>query len=265
MLTWKAHALRVFTKKPKYKSSHELQDPLLQRLKTNMTRPVIFFTKEPIVICLGFYLTMIYVLVFTNLNGFTYIFTTTYGFSPGEKGSAFGAVAVGVLLNTCTQPLHARGYHRHLARAQNSSEAKDEAKVEPEYRLWSAIIAAPFLPISLFWIGWTNYTTVSYWNGLLAAALFGWSLNGIFVAVYQYIIDSYETESASALSSITFMRYIVAGGMVVADMKMYETLGVHWTMTMLGCLGVVLTPLPLLFWRFGNEVRERSTFAQGVR
>lgn len=262
MLTWKAGALRTYTKNDKFKSSHEMQDSLLKRLKTNLTRPLIFFAREPIVICLGFYLTMIYVLVFTNLQGFTYIFTYTYGFSPGEKGSAFGAVAIGILLNTCTQPFHARGYQRRLAALQRSSEKEDHVKVEPEYRLWSAIIAAPFLPISLFWIGWTNYSDISYWNGLAGAALFGWSLNGIFVAVYQYIIDSYETESSSALSSITFMRYIVAGGMVIADMKMYETLGVHWTMTMLGCVGIVLTPLPLLFWRFGHKVRKRSRFAQ---
>lgn len=262
MLTWKAHALRTHTKNQKYKSSHELMAPLVQRMKTNLTRPFIFFTRELIVICLGFYLTIIYVLVFTNLQGFTYVFTDTYGFSPGEKGSAFGAVGLGVLLNTFTHTFYARAYHRRLAALQNSSDEKAVIKIEPEYRLWSAIVAAPFLPISLFWIGWSNYSDISCWNGLVAAALFGWSLSGIFVAVYQYIIDSYETESASALSSITFMRYIVAGSMVIADMKMYETLGVHWTMTMLGCLGVVLTPLPLLFWKFGDKVRKRSSFAQ---
>jgi hypothetical protein len=240
-------------------------DPLPKRLKTNMTRPFIFFTKEPIVIALGLYLTIIYVLVFTFLNGFTYIFTDTYGFSPGAKGSTFGAIAVGVLLNTCTQPLHARSYHRRLRAAQISSDKKEEAKVEPEFRLWPAIIAAPFLPISLFWLGWTNYASISYWNGIVAAALFGWSLTGIFIAVYQYIIDSYETESASALSSITFMRYMVAGGMVIADMPMYDTLGVHWTLTMLGCLGVVLAPLPLLFWKVGAKVRSKSSFANAIQ
>jgi DHA1 family multidrug resistance protein-like MFS transporter len=88
---------------------------------------------------------------------------------------------------------------------------------------------------------------------------------GIFIAAYQYIIDSYETESASALSSITFMRYMVVGGMVIADMPMYEALGVHWTLTMLGCLGLVLTPLPLLFLEFGAKVRRRSSFAKACQ
>jgi len=83
--------------------------------------------------------------------------------------------------------------------------------------------------------------------------------------VYQYIIDSYETESASALSSITIMRYMVAGGMVIADMPMYEVLGVRWTLTMLGCLGLALTPLPLLFWKFEAKVKSRSSFAKACQ
>jgi hypothetical protein len=36
----------------------------------------------------------------------------------------------------------------------------------------------------------------------------------IFISSYQYIIDSYEMYAASALASLTFIRYVAAGGMV---------------------------------------------------
>jgi len=75
-------------------------------------------------------------------------------------------------------------------------------------------------------------------------------------------MDSYETNSASALSSITFLRYVVASGKVVADMPMYKGIRVHWTLTLMGYLGTVLVPVPFLFWEFGRSIRARSDFAQ---
>lgn len=72
---------------------------------------------------------------------------------------------------------------------------------------------------------------------------------GIFVSSYQYVIDSYETNSANALSIITFLRYFVAGGMVVAARPMYEGIGVHWVMTIMGsaaCSGPIFI---LEIWR----------------
>lgn len=263
MLQWKAVALRKQTGDSRFKSAYELQDPLLKRLKTNATRPVIFFTKEPIVIFFGFYLTLIYVLVFTFLNGFTYIFTDTYGFSDGIRGTSFLAIVVGILLNTTLTPIWRHIYLKRLSLASESQDLAEgeEPTIAPEIRLLPAIFCAPLFPISLFWLGWTNYRSISPWSDLIAAGLFGFSLQRIFVASYQYIIDSYETDSASALSSITFLRYIVAGGMVIAAQPMYSGIGVHWTLTIMGVLGTLLVPVPILFWKFGESIRARSSFA----
>jgi DHA1 family multidrug resistance protein-like MFS transporter len=68
----------------------------------------------------------------------------------------------------------------------------------------------------------------------------------MYVASYQYIIDSYGDHAAIALSSITTMRYIIAGGMVMAARPMYEGIDVHWTMTLLGCIATILVPAPYL-------------------
>jgi hypothetical protein len=44
----------------------------------------------------------------------------------------------------------------------------------------------------------------------------------VFISSYQYIIDSYETFAASALASVTLIRYMAAGGMVVVGIPFYE-------------------------------------------
>lgn len=169
------------------------------------------------------------------------------------------AVAIGILLNTALTPFFRSNYLSKLAmaaREQNIDEnSEEEPTLAPEIRLLPALICAPLLPTSLFWLGWTNYRSISPASNLVAAGLFGFSLMGIFVSSYQYVIDSYETNSASALSSITFLRYFVAGGMVISSMPMYKGIGVHWTLTLMGCLGVVLLSVPYLLWRYGDKVR----------
>ena len=90
-----------------------------------------------------------------------------------------------------------------------------DARLPPEKRLYFAMFGAPAIPISLFWMGWTNDASISYWSGLIASILFGYGILCIFISTYQYIIDSYEMYAASALVSLTLIRYVVAGGMVV--------------------------------------------------
>jgi hypothetical protein len=91
--------------------------------------------------------------------------------------------------------------------------------------------------------------------------LVGFAIMGIFISTYQYLIDAYEAHAASALVGITFVRYIVAGGMVVASVPFYKNVGVHWVLTVLGCVSALLAPVPFVFWRFGARIRRRSRYA----
>lgn len=123
------------------------------------------------------------------------------------------------------------------------------------------MISAPLFAISLFWLGWTNDPSISPLSAYFATGVFGFSLTGIFVSSYQYIIDSYETYSSSALGSITMLRYFVSAGMLIATRPMYMGIGVHWTLTFLGILAVLLIPVPYWLLMSGKSVRQRSSFA----
>jgi hypothetical protein len=60
-------------------------------------------------------------------------------------------------------------------------------------------------------------------------------------------------------------RYLIAGGMVIAARPMFEGIGVHWTLTLLGCIAVLLVPAPLVFWKYGAKLREKSKYAKGEK
>jgi MFS transporter, DHA1 family, multidrug resistance protein len=42
---------------------------------------------------------------------------------------------------------------------------------------------------------------------------------------------------------------------------MFSALGVNWAGTLLGCVAVVLVPIPVVFIIYGARIRERSAFA----
>jgi hypothetical protein len=83
------------------------------------------------------------------------------------------------------------------------------------------------------------------------------------MTAYMYIIDSYEIYAASALTFLTLTRYLIAGGMTIAGVPFYKNVGHHWVLTILGCVSVLMTPIPYAFFRWGHRVRGRSKFAVG--
>jgi hypothetical protein len=81
------------------------------------------------------------------------------------------------------------------------------------------------------------------------------------MSAYMYIIDSYEIYAASALTFVTLTRYLAAGGMTVVGIPFYKNLGVHWTLTIMACISVLLTPIPYVLYRYGYFIRRRSKYA----
>ncbi|GAB1207148.1 hypothetical protein APSETT445_005858 [Aspergillus pseudonomiae] len=57
--------------------------------------------------------------------------------------------------------------------------------------------------------------------------------NIVWVAIYMYVIDSYDIYAASALGFMTVSRYCAAGGMTVVGIPFYRNLGVQYTLTIL--------------------------------
>ncbi|KAE9368694.1 MFS general substrate transporter [Stipitochalara longipes BDJ] len=260
LLKWKATHLRKITGDNRYVAEVEIRaETFWKRLLHALYRPFILTAREPIVILFALYLTVVYIILFTFLDGYTYIFGQTYGFSEGITGLCFLGIGIGLCFASLWVPLIHHWAKRDLAIAQE--KYGPNARNPPEKRLWFAMFGAPAVPISLFWMGWTNYASVSYWNALVASVLFGYGILCIFISSYQYIIDSYEMYAASALASLTLIRYVAAGGMVEVGIPFYENLGVHWTLTILGVISAIMVPVPYAFYRYGPKIRSWSKYA----
>ncbi|KAH8695456.1 MFS transporter [Talaromyces proteolyticus] len=255
LLKWKAGHLRAITGDDRFKAPFELKHTSLStRLMRSCSRPFELFFGELMVALFTIYLVVVYIVLFGFLTGYDFIYGKTYGFSQGSVGLAFIGMNVGFLIALIITP-HVFFKYKMVLEAAAKTE---KGHPEPEERLWFAMYGAPWLPISLFWMGWTSYPSISYWPSLVSSVAFGFAVQGIFISSYQYLIDTYEQYAASALVSATFFRYIAAGAMVIVSLPMYKNLGVHWSLTLLGCISLVMTPVPYVFYKYGRIFRQRS-------
>lgn len=254
LLSWRAAHLRKITGDDRYVPA-DAEESFMTQLRSTISMPAKFWLKETVITVFGCYLVLLYVLLFSFLSGFDYIFKETYKLPTTLAGSCFGAIAAGSTAFTLLAP----GFY---GLARRKTEHVRKRPLSPEFRLWPAIVAAPLLPVSLFWLGWTAKPSISIWSGLTACFIFGGCLSAIYVSTYEYIIDSYGEWSSIALASITFVRYFISGGMVMAARPMYTSIGVKWSMTWLAIVALVLSPAPFVFWWIGGKLRNKSPYAK---
>ncbi|KAI0475626.1 major facilitator superfamily transporter [Xylariaceae sp. FL0804] len=260
LLRWKAAHLRRITGDDRFRAEHEIVEAtLLSRLRVSMTRPFVML-REPIIIAMTVYLSVVYIVLFTFLVSFPYVFQYTYDISQGLSNVVFAAMFVGTEATYLLVPV----VYRMTANQIRLAEARGEGRgrFNPEIRLMYAMLgSAVAIPVSLFWLGWTDFASVSIWSPICAVALFGYGVMGIFLCAYMYIIDAYEMYSASALTFVAVVRYVAAGGMTVVGIPWYESMGTHYTLTILACISCLLAPIPYALYRWGYIIRKRSKYA----
>jgi hypothetical protein len=77
------------------------------------------------------------------------------------------------------------------------------------------------------------------------------------MTICVYLVDSFETYSASALASNTIIRSFAGALLPLCGLKMYDKLGLGWGNTMLGLIAVPLIPVSFLIKRYGEKLRTK--------
>ncbi|KAL1306825.1 hypothetical protein AAFC00_005481 [Neodothiora populina] len=261
LLSWKAHHFRKITGDDRFRSPLEVRKTSLwSRLKIAVYRPFVMIWTEPIILLMALYLTILYIVLFTFFVGFEFIFTDVYGISQGVTNIIWVAVFVGFFPLAITLPIIYNWTVKDIRKQE--AEGHINPPPIPETRLWFTMLGGAFaIPISLFWMGWTDYESVSIWSPIVASGLFGYGVITIFISAYMYVIDSYAAYAASALSFVTFSRYLAAGGMTVVGIPFYKNMNPHITLTILGAISAAMVPVPFVFYYYGARIRIRSSYA----
>ncbi len=73
----------------------------------------------------------------------------------------------------------------------------------------------------------------------------------------NYYIDSFSKYAASAIAAGTVFRSIIGGVVPLVAPVLFEKVGYGWGISTFGFCALALTPSPVLFYYFGEGVRER--------
>lgn len=232
----------------------EIEIDFRELVTKNFSRPMRLLVTEPIVLLLSIYMAFIYGLLYLFLTAYPIVFQQIHGMSGGVGGLPYFGMIIGMLLAGTYVALTQPSYNRKLA-ANNGVPV-------PEWRLPPVIYGGMSFAGGLFWFGWSGYRADIHWIvPTLSGLLTGFGLLAIFLQSLNYLVDAYLMFAASAIAANTFLRSLAGAGFPLFSQYMFKGLGVNWAGTLLGCVALVLVPIPVAFYFYGAKIREKSAFA----
>lgn len=224
-----------------------------EQMKKALLRPWVLLLREPIVLLTSIYIAIIYGTLYLLFAAFPIVFQVHRGWSPGIGGLAFIGIAVGMMLGVFYSMYDNKRYSRVAA--------KHNGAAPPEARLPPAIIGSILLPVGLFWFAWTNGSNIHWVVPIIASSFFAAGLVMVFLALLTYLIDSYTVFAASVLAANSVLRSLFGAAFPLFTTYMYADLGIHWASTIPAFLALACVPFPLLFYRYGAQIRMRCKYA----
>ncbi|KEF52719.1 uncharacterized protein A1O9_11136 [Exophiala aquamarina CBS 119918] len=222
-------------------------------LATAMVRPWILLFMEPIVLLLSIYIAIVYGTLYLLFGAYPIVFQQTRGWSEGIGGLPFLGVAGGMIIGILFVAWANKWYI--AAAERNGGIAPPEARLRP------ALYGAIAIPIGMFWFAWTNYPSVHWISPVLAGAPFGFGLNIVFLAITNYLIDSYTIFAASVLAANTVLRSLFGAAFPLFTHDMYNVLGIHWASSVPAFLALACVPFPFIFYKYGAQIRAKCVYA----
>lgn len=96
---------------------------------------------------------------------------------------------------------------------------------------------------------------------IIASVFFGLGIYIVILSFLSYVVDSYQTYSASSLAGVILVRNLVGAGFPLFSTQMYVKLGNQWASSLLAFLALALVPIPWIIFYKGEAIRLRSPWA----
>ncbi|KAG0645429.1 Efflux pump atB ame [Hyphodiscus hymeniophilus] len=261
LLTHKAAALRKSTGNPEYHSASELANrskSLSKMILHSIYRPFQLLLLEPMCLCLCLYSALLLGILYLFFGAFGLVFGTNHDFNLWQIGLSFLGLLVGIVIGALTNPFWFKNYLRLVTRfhAENPPRPGEKpGKPDPELRL------PPTIAGSLFWFGWTTYSSVHWIVPIIGSVFFMLGNFLAFSGIFTFLVDAYPTYAASSLAANTFTRCMFAAAFPLFGDQMYNKLDYQWATSLLAFLALAMMPFPFLFYKYGRVLRARSRFA----
>lgn len=271
LLRKRAAALSKLTGKV-YKSKMEIDQGNVKFshvFSTALQRPWVLLFREPIVLLLSIYLSIIYgvgtcpqishtsadfpKILYLLFAAYPVIFQEERGWSQGTGSLPFLAIMIGMILAVTYAIIDNKRYvkinHAH------KGFAPAEARLPP------ACVGAVSITAGLFWFSWTSSPKIHFMAPIAAGVPFGFGMVIVFLSVFSYLIDSYVIYAASVMAANSVLRSLAGSCFPLFTDQMYHRLGAEWASSLTAFLALACMPFPFLFWKYGRPIREKCKYA----
>ncbi|KAH7188844.1 major facilitator superfamily domain-containing protein [Fusarium flagelliforme] len=255
----KAHIKRRQKERKKNRVENNDEEPLELKpfnVRKIFFRPMKLLFTEPILASTSIYLTLAYSVFYLMFQAYPRVFQGFYGLSPGMAGLAYIPFCIGVVLSLGVFAIYTR-YHD-----KQTAAGAEWTKNHIYRRLPLACIASPCMVISLFWLGWTVWSSLSPIIPSLGGIFFGLGFQLLFMGMTNYLTDVFRSHSASALGAAAMLRSIGATTLPLAADSMYTNLGIHWAPSVLAFVALAMGVIPFVFIRYGDRLARSSKTAR---
>ncbi|KAK4241660.1 benomyl/methotrexate resistance protein [Achaetomium macrosporum] len=250
----RAKRLRKATGNDRLKSQTEV-DSAHYSPKDNLLLLARAFTltfTEPIILLVDTYAALLYGVLFIWFESFPIVFGEMYGFSSGEQGLVFFGILVFTLI---ALPGYLLWIKKSLVPSMMSGKFKPEMVLPPSF------VGGIALPVCLFWFGWTSREDVHWIVPVIGSGMFAIGVVTLFNSAYMYIGIAYAQYSASVFAGATLFRASLGAAFPLFARSLFTRLGVGPGNSLLGGLAILFIPIPFIFYRFGERIRQWSNRA----
>lgn len=184
----------------------EERSSLTTMLKISLFRPITMLFTEPVVFFFSLWISFSWAVLYLSLAAVPLIFTSTYNFSQQQTGAVFSATCISSILFTVVAIYQETWLTPHLpAHHQKIFET-------PEGRLYFACAESALLPLGCIWFAVTGaYPQIPWIVPTLGLACATIGIFSIYLAVFNYLADSYHRYASSALAAQSFCRNLMGG------------------------------------------------------
>lgn len=91
--------------------------------------------------------------------------------------------------------------------------------------------------------------------------MIGYGFVTIFQCALNYLIDTFQRYAASAVAGNTALRSVVAAALPLVALPMFHNLGIPWASSLIGFIGVLMMPIPYLFFIYGEKIRAKGKWS----
>ena len=231
----------------------EERESLAKMIGISVYRPFHLLCSEPVVFFFSLWVSFSWAVLYLTFSSIPLVFGTNHHFDIEQNGAVFAAMCVGAILSTILSI-----YHENVARYFGKESST------PEGRLYFSCIESALLPIGLFWFGWTQFSHVHWIVPTLAVGCATMGVYSIYLAVFNYLADTYHRYASSALAAQSFCRNALGGVFPLVTVSMFNRMTYQGASSFLGGVAALLTIVPWVLVFFGPKIRARSKFASEI-